>query len=78
MWFPYVFQSLNQKNAFTLTPGYSSVWGAYLLTNYTFPISETMGGTLHLDLRSERGVGVGLDTEWESGERKQNWGRFQS
>lgn len=78
MWFPYVYQSLNQKNAFMLTPGYSSVWGAYLLNTYTFPISDTMGGTLHLDLRSERGAAFGFDTEWETGERKQNWGRFQS
>jgi hypothetical protein len=78
MWFPYVYQSLNQRNAFTLTPGYSSVWGAYLLTNYTFPISETMGGTLRLDFRSERGPAIGFDTEWETGEHKQNWGRFIS
>jgi LPS-assembly protein len=78
MWFPYVYQSLNRQNAFTLTPGYSSTWGAYVLTNYTFPISETMGGTLRLDLRSERGFALGFDTEWESGTHKQNWGRFQS
>jgi LPS-assembly protein len=78
MWFPYVYQSLNQKNALTFTPGYSSVWGAYLLNTYTFPISENVGGTLHLDLRSDRGVALGFDTEWETGERKQNWGRFRS
>ena len=78
MWLPYIYQSLNQENAFTFTPGYSSVWGAYLLTTYTFPISETMGGTVHLDLRSERGAAIGFDTQWESGEKKQNWGRFRS
>ena len=78
MWFPYVYQALNKKNAFTITPGYSSVWGAYLLTNYTFPISENMGGSLRLDLLSSRGVAIGLDTDWESGEKKQSWGRFRS
>lgn len=77
-WLPYLYQSLNKKNAFTLTPGYSSVAGAYLYSNYTFPISETMGGTLRLDYRSLRGPAIGFDTEWEDGEKKQNWGRFRS
>ena len=77
-WFPYLYQSLNKANAFTITPGYSSTWGAYALTNYTFPISDTMGGTLRLDLRSNRGVALGFETEWEDGEKKQNWGRFKS
>ncbi len=77
-WLPYLYQSLNKKNAFTLTPGYSSVAGAYLYSNYTFPISETMGGTLRLDYRSLRGPAIGFDTDWEHGEKKQNWGRFRS
>ena len=77
-WFPYLYQSLNKANAFTITPGYSSTWGAYALTNYTFPISDTMGGTIRLDLRSTRGAALGFETEWEEGEKKQNWGRFKS
>jgi len=77
-WFPYVWQSLNKENFYRFTPGYSSVWGTFLLNNYTFPISETMSGSLHLDLRSERGVAIGFDTEWEDGLKKQNWGRFKS
>ncbi len=77
-WFPYLYQSLNKANAFTITPGYSSLWGAYALTNYTFPISDTMGGTIRLDMRSTRGVALGFETEWEDGEKKQNWGRFKS
>ena len=77
-WFPYLYQSLNKANAFTITPGYSSTWGAYALTNYTFPISDTMGGTIRLDMRSTRGAALGFETEWEDGEKKQNWGRFRS
>jgi lipopolysaccharide assembly outer membrane protein LptD (OstA) len=77
-WFPYFYQSLNKQNAFTITPGYNSTWGSYVLTNYTFPITETMGGMLRLDYRSSRGPAIGLETQWETGEKKQNWGRFRS
>jgi lipopolysaccharide export system protein LptA len=79
MWFPFVYQALNQRNAFTITPGYRSTWGAHLLTNYTFPIAEQLGGTLRLDYLYERGPAFGFSTEWspkQAGGR--NWGRFQA
>lgn len=77
-WLPYLYQPLNKANAFLITPGYNSIWGGYLLSTYTFPISDTMGGTLRLDYRSSRGPAIGFDSEWETGEKKQNWGRFIS
>ena len=77
-WFPYVYQSLNKENGFTITPGYSSVWGAYVHSRYNFPLSETMNGELRLDYRSERGPALGFETEWEDGEKKESWGRFRS
>ncbi|MEQ1851337.1 MAG: LPS assembly protein LptD [Chthoniobacteraceae bacterium] len=77
MWFPFVYQSLNQKNAFTITPGFRSAWGAHLLTNYTFPISEQIGGTLRLDYLTRRGPAFGLGTEWApKQDGGKNWGRF--
>lgn len=77
-WFPYVYQSLNKQNGFVITPGYSSVWGAYIHSKYTFPLSETMSGELRLDYLSERGPALGFDVEWEDGEKKESWGRFRS
>ncbi len=77
-WFPYVYQSLNKANGFTITPGYSSVWGAYVHSKYTFPLSETMSGELRLDYRSERGPALGFESEWEDGEKKESWGRFRA
>ncbi len=77
-WFPYIYQSLNQEQSFSLSPGYSSIFGAYLLTRYTFPISDNWSGTLRLDLLSKRGVAIGFDSDWSSGTSKQNWGRFRS
>jgi lipopolysaccharide assembly outer membrane protein LptD (OstA) len=77
-WFPYVYQSLNQEQGFTLTPGYSSVWGAYLLGTYTFPLTENISAKLRLDLLADRGIGTGFESRWGSEESEKNWGRFRS
>ena len=69
-WFPYLHQSLDREQSFMLVPGYSSVWGAYLLARYTFPLAEQTSGMLHLDLLTERGVGLGFDARWPSGSGK--------
>jgi lipopolysaccharide assembly outer membrane protein LptD (OstA) len=76
-WFPYVYQSLNKEQGFVITPGYSSKWGAYLLGAYTFPIGEGWSARVRLDLLSDRGVGVGLESEWENGKANRDWGRFR-
>lgn len=77
-WYPYLYQSLREDMAFTMAPGYSSVWGAYLLTNYTFPLSEKASGSLHFDLRADRGVGVGFDSDFRFGKDDRSWGNFRS
>lgn len=76
-WFPYVYQSLDKEQGFSLTPGYTSKWGAFLLTTYTFPLGEGWSARLRLDLMAERGVGVGLESEWENGKGNRDWGRFR-
>ena len=43
-WYPYLYQSLNADQAFTFTPGYYSVWGAFLQTQTSFPLSDTDSG----------------------------------
>ena len=79
-WFPAVYQSLNKNQGFLIVPGYTSVFGAYLRGRYTFPITQDIGVTLHMDLLSKRGVGLGLDSNWGGGENKdeREWGRFRS
>jgi LPS-assembly protein len=78
LWFPWVYQSLKKENAMTFSPGYSSTLGTYLLTKYTFPISDTLSGDLRLDLMTTRGVGIGLDTDWKGKDKSLDWGRFKS
>ena len=74
---PYLYQSLNRENSFSITPGFRSVWGGYLLTTYTFPLTDKIGATLRLDYLSKRGAAVGLNTHWEPKESGgKNWGRF--
>ena len=77
LWFPYFYQNLNKEQGFTLAPGYSSKWGTYLLTGYTFPMGEGWSGRLRLDLMSDRGVGVGLESNWKNGKGGRDWGRFR-
>lgn len=76
-WFPYVYQSLSKDQGFSITPGYKSEWGAFLLGAYTFPLTETMSGKLRLDLLSDRGVAGGLESYWENGKGQRDWGRFR-
>ncbi len=66
-WFPYLYQSLNKEQGFSLAPGYSNTLGTYLLTQAYFPIGENVTGTVRLDLMSERGVGVGFNARWQEG-----------
>ena len=60
-YFPYFYQSLDQQSGYQLTPGYTSTYGAYLLTGITFPVTEHLTGLVRLDYRSSRGAGGGLN-----------------
>ncbi len=77
-WFPYLFQSLEHDTSFSLTPGYLSQWGAFLLGQYSFPIAQDWEGKIRLDLRSTRGVAVGFESRYKIGGEQRNWGRFRS
>ena len=78
VWFPYLYQSLNKEQGFVITPGYSSVWGAYLLGQYTFPIGEQTSGKLRLDIYGDRGIGVGFEARWPAGSDKAGGGPANS
>jgi LPS-assembly protein len=77
LWFPYLYQSLNDQFSFRLSPGYSSTFGAYLLTAVTFPIEKNVEATAHFDLRTARGPALGLDINYHSGAHNETFGRLQ-
>ena len=69
-YFPYFYQSLDQQSGYRLTPGYTSTYGAYLLTGITFPVAEHITGLVRLDYRSTRGVAGGLTFEYKPNKKE--------
>src|ERR1700754_2766425 len=76
-WFPYLYQSLNNQFSYNLAPGYNSTWGAYLLSSITFPIATNVSGTVHLDLRTQRGPAIGLDANYPFREYGETFGHLR-
>jgi len=78
-WFPYLFADLDETG-FEFVPGWDSRWGAYLLTTYRFPVGsgQDVSGRVHFDLRSELGVGLGFDLDFDYGPNDRNTGKFLS
>ncbi len=67
---PYYTRSLdNHERFFQFLPGYNSRLGAFLLTAYNYPIAGNVRGRTHLDVRTERGIGVGQDFLWRNKEK---------
>jgi len=73
-WWPYLYQPIDESITFGLAGGYSDLWGAFGLIQYGFPIVGSLDGVFHLDPRSKRGVGVGLDLLLRPEDNPQNDG----
>jgi lipopolysaccharide assembly outer membrane protein LptD (OstA) len=70
-YFPYYRRSLGQHpNNWEFVPGYRSIYGPYLLSAYNWYGNGMVDGTLHFDLREERGVAAGPDLYFHMGD----WG----
>lgn len=68
-YFPYYTRSLDSHETFfQFLPGYNSRLGAFLLTAYNYPIAGPVRGRTHVDVRSERGIGLGQDFLWRDKE----------
>ncbi|HSU54279.1 MAG TPA: hypothetical protein VLT36_09490 [Candidatus Dormibacteraeota bacterium] len=67
-YFPYYSRELGpQSNDFNFVPGYRSSYGPFLLSSYRWFLNPELDGTLHLDLRERRGVGLGPDVNYHLG-----------
>jgi hypothetical protein len=78
-WLPYLSQPMDDELGYTFSPGYDSVWGAYLLNRYGTLLGDD-GHTLatfHLDLRSERGIAGGVDFRSTRHGGDSNFGKLQ-
>jgi hypothetical protein len=58
---PYVSQPLTEEVGYRFTPGYQSRWGAFMLNQYGMLHGDHTLAKYRLDLRSNRGVGVGAE-----------------
>ncbi len=65
-WLPYLYQPLDDAFAFSATPGFSETWGAFLLTEYAFPLGENTSGSVGLNLYSRRGLAPSAGLNFKS------------
>jgi len=66
MYLPYWRRNLDEDFGWRFYAGHSSDMGYYLLSSYYYRINPGLKGETHLDLRTERGVGVGQDFSWSA------------
>ena len=65
---PSYYLSLQRHERYWVTnPGFRSLWGNYLLTDYNWVISPTLSAGVHLDYRTRRGFGTGPKLDWDMG-----------
>ena len=85
LWLPYWHYPLDTEYGLRMMPGYTSRWGAYLLTKYVYHVAGDRTGneelpslkaSTRLDLRTENGVAVGQGLRWSMGEYGK--GRFKA
>jgi lipopolysaccharide assembly outer membrane protein LptD (OstA) len=77
-WWPYLYQPLRRDMSYTIHPGFYSGWGFFTLSQWNFPIADNWDGRLQLDYREQRGLAIGLDTDYRFGPDDRSWGRFNS
>lgn len=74
-WFPYWYHPLNTDYGLRMMPGYTSRWGAYLLTKYVYGIAGGFGegewglrGSTRFDMRTKNGIALGQGVKWQLGD----------
>lgn len=72
-WWPYYTLSLENRQApVQVSVGHSKQFGSYILTSKGFSVNEHVSGKWHADWREKRGVGWGVDFDYEF---EEPWGR---
>jgi len=71
-WSPLVIWSLKgDMPPLVVTVGDDSLWGAFLLSSFTWKVNKNMDLTIHADERLERGFGTGADLKYHFGQMAQ-------
>ncbi len=65
-WFPYYTKHLTRHpTRWVLTPGYRSLYGAYLRAAFEFDVATNVTAAIHADPFSRRGVGLGPGIKYD-------------
>lgn len=68
MYLPWLKANLDRRgNRWSITPGYRSLHGGYLLSTYHYQALTNLNARLNLDYRTQRGVGGGPDLQYDLG-----------
>ena len=74
-WVPYWWQPLETDYGWRVMPGYTSRWGAFLLSKYVYHLAGSMeegewglAGSTRADLRTKNGAAVGQSVRWSLGD----------
>jgi lipopolysaccharide export system protein LptA len=78
LWWPYVYQSLDDAFSFSVSPSFLSSWGPSLLTQIAFPITDKIKGRLRLDYRTRRGVAIGFESNMDYGKDDNSWAKLKT
>lgn len=80
---PYWYRDFEHHYGFRFVPGYSSRWGAFLLSAYVFRLVDfgkddeghdmEINSKTHLDYRYKRGLAFGEDVSWYLGGGGRGW-----
>ncbi len=77
MYFPkYTRTADRHPNFWTVTPGYRSLYGPFVLGSYHWEVRTNVTAALDLDLRQRRGVAGGPQVAYDLGNLGQGGGRF--
>jgi lipopolysaccharide assembly outer membrane protein LptD (OstA) len=69
-YFPWLYRSLGDRSVgFSADAGYSGRMGAFLLTSTKYWMTPNLRAVTQIDVRTERGVGVGQEVGWYSDDR---------
>ncbi|HRZ86964.1 MAG TPA: hypothetical protein P5287_04035 [bacterium] len=78
-WLPFFSRSLrDERERFTLIPGYNRRFGAFLMTGTNFWYDPYLTGTFRNDYYTERGYGSGVDIQYQIPGGLENGGNFSS
>jgi LPS-assembly protein len=78
LWWPYMYQSLDDSFSYMISPAYLSSWGPSILGRVSMPITDDIKALYRLDYRYRRGLAFGFEPDIRFGTDKHSWARVRT